>query len=43
MIILHTTALLTWEVSIDRVAREIHFFITLIGPWDRKQTGNKTY
>ena len=37
MIVLGTTPLLTWEVSIDHAASETLFFITAISPWDQDQ------
>ena len=43
MIILDTTALLTRNVYIDHVCDLRNaFLITVISPWDRGQTGNKT-
>ena len=41
MIIIDTTALLTREVSIERAASEIGFFITVINPWDWDKIGSK--
>ena len=42
MIILDTTALLTREVSIEPCGVRSTFLISVISPWDRDQSRNKT-